>query len=70
VFNSFHIGLSKRDPETFTHITDRIGVPSVETLFVDDSPDHVERARSRGLHTVVCTDETTLTADPAALGLP
>jgi HAD superfamily hydrolase (TIGR01509 family) len=53
VFNSYHSGLSKRDPKIFKLIADKLGLNANEILFVDDSADHVQRAAEKGLE-VIC----------------
>ena len=56
VFNSFHTGLSKRDPEAFDSAVRRLGTAPDRVLFVDDHPGNVERAEERGLRTILYTD--------------
>ena len=51
VFNSYHLGKSKRDPSLLRDIITRINIPAPECLFVDDNPGHIERAKSLGLAT-------------------
>ncbi len=48
-YYSHLIGLRKPDPEVFEYILDRHGLVPGETLFIDDSPQHVEGARNAGL---------------------
>ncbi len=57
VFNSFRLGKGKRDATIFDDVVRDLGVLPAETLFVDDNPGHVERARSRGLAAVLFRDE-------------
>jgi putative hydrolase of the HAD superfamily len=52
VFNSFHLGKSKNDPSIFTDVIAVMGIRPSETLFIDDTLGHVERARSKGLHAI------------------
>lgn len=52
VFNSFRIHKSKRDASLFTDVCRELGVTPGETLFVDDNPNHINRARSKGLMTI------------------
>jgi putative hydrolase of the HAD superfamily len=49
VFNSFRLGKGKRDATVFDDVVRALGAAPGETLFVDDNPGHVDRARSRGL---------------------
>ena len=53
IFNSFHMGISKKDPEIFTSVCEKMGMGPSDTLFVDDTPDNTDRARSQGLHALV-----------------
>ncbi len=52
VFNSFHLGMGKRDPRSFRVVACRMGVQPGEVLFIDDSPGNVERARQAGMRAV------------------
>lgn len=49
VFNSFHEGMSKRQPEFFHHALQELGATPQETLFIDDSTQHVALSRTLGL---------------------
>jgi putative hydrolase of the HAD superfamily len=49
VFNSFHIGKSKRDSTVFADVLQALKVEGQETLFVDDNIDHIDRATAAGL---------------------
>jgi FMN phosphatase YigB (HAD superfamily) len=51
VFNSFHLGKTKRDPTIFTDVLQALKVNAGETLFVDDNINHVDRATAAGLQT-------------------
>jgi FMN phosphatase YigB (HAD superfamily) len=55
VFNSFYLGKSKNDPSIFSDVIAVMGIRPGETLFIDDTMGHVERARSRGLHAICYT---------------
>jgi putative hydrolase of the HAD superfamily len=46
---SCDLGLLKSDPPFFERVLADLGVRPAEVLFVDDSPGHVETARSAGL---------------------
>lgn len=67
VFNSFHLGKSKRDPTQFDDVVKMLGVQPGETLFVDDDAGHVERARERGLHAIHFTEQDVLEAQLQSL---
>jgi len=49
VFNSYHLGKTKRDASVFDDTVRALGVEASQALFVDDNPGHVRRAVSRGL---------------------
>jgi putative hydrolase of the HAD superfamily len=51
VFNSFHLGRTKRDPTIFSETLQALKVNAGETLFVDDNFGHVDRAAAMGLQT-------------------
>ncbi len=53
VFNSFHSGKSKRDPSAFDDALNAMGVEAGKVLFVDDHPGNIERAREKGIHTIL-----------------
>ena len=55
VFNSFYLGKCKNDPSIFSDVIAVMGLRPDETLFIDDTIGHVERARSRGLHAICYT---------------
>ena len=50
---SGEVGLRKPDPAIFELMTDRIGVPPEESVFVDDHPGHLEAALEHGMTTVL-----------------
>ncbi len=52
VFNSWHMGISKREPEIFDLMCKRLNLTPTQVLFIDDSAGHVERARQRGLQVI------------------
>lgn len=51
VFNSFHLGKTKREPAIFSETLDALNVNAGETLFVDDNIGHIDRAAAMGLQT-------------------
>ncbi len=69
VYNSFHLGMSKRQPEIFPEIVGRLGLPPGACLFVDDNPGHIQRARQMGLAAHLFTDEAAFAAFLEASGL-
>ncbi|MFM8432416.1 MAG: HAD family hydrolase [Bacteroidota bacterium] len=50
VFLSHRIGKRKPDAEVFEHVLNKAGIRREVSLFIDDSIQHVEGARSCGLH--------------------
>jgi HAD superfamily hydrolase (TIGR01509 family) len=56
VFNSYHQGKSKRDPAAFDDALEAMGVEAKRVLFVDDRPGNVERAREKGMQTILYRD--------------
>lgn len=57
VFNSYHLGRGKKDPQVFDEVAERLGVLPSEILFIDDNDGHIERAKSRGLQTILFRDK-------------
>lgn len=51
VFNSFHLGRTKRDPAVFAEVLQALKVEAQATLFVDDNIGHIDRATAAGLQT-------------------
>ena len=56
IFLSFEIGKRKPDAETFRWTAEQTGFLPEEILFIDDSPQHIEGAKSIGLQTFYYTD--------------
>jgi len=52
VFNSYYIGMSKREPALFDYALSEMGVRAEQALFVDDNQGNIERAQQKGLHTI------------------
>ncbi len=59
VFNSYHLGKTKRDPTIFDDTVNALRVAAQEILFVDDNPDHIKRAAAKGLQTHLYKNRTT-----------
>ncbi len=66
VFNSYRLGKGKRDATVFDDVVRALGAAPAETLFVDDNPGHVDRARSRGLAALLFRTEEAFLAQLAA----
>ena len=60
VYLSHELGLRKPHPEVFTHIIEEQGLAANETLFIDDSIQHVEGAIKAGLRAYHLTDDQTI----------
>ncbi len=52
VYYSHRVGLRKPDPEIFNLILEQNGLDPEKTLFVDDSPQHIESAGKLGIQTI------------------
>lgn len=52
VYFSYEMGLRKPDPAIFSRVCEENRLNPEETLFIDDSPQHVEGARVAGLKVV------------------
>ncbi len=57
IFLSYELGISKPDKAIFEQVRKRIGVPSEEVLFFDDSPENVQSAKEAGFQTRLITRE-------------
>ena len=69
VFNSYHLGKTKREPSLFTDILTALKVAPERTLFVDDNQGHIHRAAALGLKTHLFQNEALFFADLAQRGL-
>lgn len=49
IFNSFHLGKTKRDPTMFSDVILALQMTPQESLFVDDNTGHIARAAGLGL---------------------
>lgn len=63
IFNSYHMGKSKKDPSHFHDVAKVLGVSSDKILFIDDDPKNCERARQRGFHTIHFIDRDSFLDD-------
>lgn len=52
VYNSYHLGISKHDPQLFRDVAAWMGLESSRALFIDDTAGHVERAIDAGMHAI------------------
>jgi putative hydrolase of the HAD superfamily len=63
IFNSYHIGKSKRDPTLFGDVCAAMGTDPGETLFIDDTAEIVKRASDEGLFVLLFRDEESFRND-------
>ncbi|GFK92621.1 Alpha-D-glucose 1-phosphate phosphatase YihX [Fundidesulfovibrio magnetotacticus] len=57
VFNSWRHGMTKQEPAYFLLALERLGAEPGRTLFVDDNPGNVERARALGMGAILYVDQ-------------
>lgn len=57
VFNSFHIGMGKRELKTFYFVAETMSIRPEEILFIDDQMPNIEMAKKAGIMAVCLTDE-------------
>jgi putative hydrolase of the HAD superfamily len=69
VFNSYYLGKGKRDASIFTDVAAGLQIPPEQILFVDDNEGHVQRARSKGLHTILFQDRESFFEEMRRFGL-
>ena len=55
---SHHIHMRKPDPEIFEYVLNDAGLNKEETLFIDDSPQHILAAKKIGMHAEHLNGET------------
>ncbi len=60
VFNSYHMGKSKRDPGLFHDISKQLALSPSEILLVDDIKSNVTRAQAAGWKTIHYVDKASL----------
>lgn len=53
VYLSYEVQMRKPDAEIFELVIDQNGLLKEETLFIDDSAQHIERAKSIGIQTIL-----------------
>jgi putative hydrolase of the HAD superfamily len=52
VFNSYHMGKSKKDPTHFGDVVRMLGAEAHKVLFIDDDAGNCERAKHAGLKVI------------------
>jgi putative hydrolase of the HAD superfamily len=69
VFNSYYLGKGKNDPTVFAEVAAMLGVEPSRILFIDDNPGHINRAESKGLHTILYQDREAFLHDIEEMNL-
>jgi glucose-1-phosphatase len=63
VYYSHRIGMRKPSPEVFKYVLEENGFKAEDTLFIDDSPQHIEAARTLGMKTILLEKGMTIEKD-------
>lgn len=63
IYLSHRVGLRKPDPAIFQLILDENKLTPEETLFIDDSPQHIEAAAALGIQTIYIKDGMSIEKD-------
>jgi glucose-1-phosphatase len=63
VYMSHRVGLRKPMPEIFERVLEDNGLKASETLFIEDSPQHIETAKKLGIQTIFITNGMTIEKD-------
>ncbi|MCF8449095.1 MAG: HAD family phosphatase [Taibaiella sp.] len=63
VYMSHRVGLRKPMPEIFLRVLEDNGLQAAQTLFIEDSPQHIEAAKKLGIQTVFITNGMTIEHD-------
>ena len=53
IFNSYYLGMCKRDLALFDYVVAEMGVKPEEALLIDDNQENIERAKQRGLQGIL-----------------
>lgn len=59
VYNSYHLGIGKKDERIFPMVCSDLGVDIEKSLFVDDNEGHIKRASDCGMQTLLFDDVET-----------
>ena len=65
VFNSYHMGKSKKDSSLYDDVLGFLKIQASQALFVDDHEGNIERAKQKGLHTILYSDRESFRSDLA-----
>lgn len=60
IFSAKQMGLSKKDPKAYEFISRKLNLNPNEILFVDDSSENLELAKTAGLQTLQYKDNSTI----------
>jgi glucose-1-phosphatase len=63
VYMSHRVGLRKPMPEIFLRVLEDNGLQAAQTLFIEDSPQHIEAAKKLGIQTIFITNGMTIEHD-------
>lgn len=63
------VKMAKPDSKIFSYILDKLGVDPMETVFIDDSKNHIEGAKKLGIQGIQFSSNERLWGDLAKLGL-
>ncbi|HHJ39641.1 MAG TPA: HAD family phosphatase [Methylothermaceae bacterium] len=69
LYISYRLGKGKRSSSLFQELTHDLDLLPEQILFIDDSPDNIQRAREFGWQGIVFTDEDTLSDQLRKLGV-
>ncbi|WP_429886568.1 HAD family hydrolase [Geoalkalibacter halelectricus] len=58
IFNSFHHGRSKKDPQVFADVVEKLGIRPEEALFLDDDRQNLERAKSKKIEGLLVVESS------------
>jgi glucose-1-phosphatase len=67
LFFSYEMGVRKPEPRIFQMVLDEMGWQADDTLFIDDSPQHLQGAQTLGIHTLWLQDAAALEHTAALL---
>jgi putative hydrolase of the HAD superfamily len=57
IFNSYYLHITKKNPEIFDMVSQRLHMEPANILFVDDHEAHILRARQKGLQVILYEDK-------------
>ncbi|MCF8069746.1 MAG: HAD family phosphatase [Desulfobacterales bacterium] len=63
VFNSYYLGISKKNPAIFKRVLKKMNIRQESAVFIDDHPGNIERAGEQGLHGILYEEKNTFLKD-------